>query len=76
MGDHWWLIGVAILVVSIACSYLHARNPEPNDGCPECTHEAGLDGKRCDHVEHFNGWSSERCRCDNDWHGNYESTAA
>ena len=80
MGDYWWLllIGAGMWSVLLVCSYLHLRHPESNpDACPQCQHEAGLDDRRkhCPEQDDYNGWSSSRCRCQNDYHWNYESTA-
>lgn len=78
MGDHWWLIlvGAAIWTPMLIAAYRHLRNPKTNpDACPRCKHECGVDGTHCENVDDDNGWSSSRCRCQNDYHWNYESTA-
>ena len=39
------------------------------DACPDCDHEAGLDGDLCGN---YSGWVTDRCKCQN-W--KYELTA-
>lgn len=78
MGDHWWLIlvGSAIWTSLLIAAYRHWRHPRANpDACPRCEHECGVDGTHCENVDHDNGWSSSPCRCQHDFHWNYESTA-
>lgn len=79
MGDYWWLllIGGSFWVVFIACTISYLRNPDTNPhACPECGHEHGLNKQRkhCGAQDDNNGWSSDLCRCQNDYHWNYEST--
>lgn len=75
LGWHHWPMGWMVLAgagmwgVLLVCSYLHWRHPDINpNACPECGHEAGLDGPRCSEVDDLNGWSSHRCGCRHDYH--------
>jgi hypothetical protein len=70
----WWLVGVAMWAVLLWCAYLHFRHPEA-EGCPSCGHEAGLDGEHCSEQDDYNGWASDLCKCQNDYHWNHESVA-
>lgn len=71
-----WLVivGVGFWVVLAVCSVLYLRKPEANNGCPGCRHEIGLDerGKHCNGQDDNNGWSSDICQCENDYHWRYE----
>jgi hypothetical protein len=71
MQDHWWLIllGAAIWTPMLIAMF---RQPEASGGCPKCGHETGRDGSHCAGVEDYNDW----CRCQHDYHWNYESVAS
>jgi hypothetical protein len=77
MGERWYLLvaGGAIWAPMIYAAIAHFRKPVAG-GCPRCSHSCGVDGKHCEHVDDNNGWSSDRCQCQHDWHWNYESTTA
>lgn len=74
----WWvlLIGVAMTatILTLALRGMLANKANP-DACPECSHEIGLNSssRHCDGQDDHNGWSSDLCRCRNDYHWNYES---
>lgn len=76
MGNYWWLIGVAMWVVIVGAIVFGKKSSNPA-ACPSCDHEAGLDDRRrhCPEQDDHNGWSSDRCRCQNDYHWRYESAA-
>lgn len=83
MGGTLWMYvaGAGMWAVLIASAWSERRWPAaPNpDACPECSHECGLSelgrGQHCEHIDDNNGWSSDRCECQNDYHWNYEATA-
>lgn len=79
MGDYWWLAllgGVAMWTPLLIAIFRGPPPPDP-DSCPECGHQDGLNKARthCPAQDDHNGWSSDLCRCQNDYHWNYESTA-
>ncbi|OYN80403.1 hypothetical protein CG716_09730 [Mycolicibacterium sphagni] len=81
MGDYWWLIAPALMIVPFLGAWLEKRfGDDPADdvdaiGCPECSHEAGLDpgGNCCSAVEAIGGWVDGGCTCQNDYHWRFES---
>jgi hypothetical protein len=68
LGCGMWAVMIAVMVFG--------KKAEPDDGaCRECGHEAGLDGSHCaDEIPDDGGWRQpETCRCQNDYHWNFES---
>jgi len=80
MGEMAWVlaIGGAIMWAPLLWAvYQRIFHPQPDDldACPACGHEIGLDERRrhCAGQDDHNGWSSDLCKCQNDWHWRYES---
>jgi hypothetical protein len=76
VGDFGWVllvIGFGMLAVMVG-AVIFGKKPE-NFGCPKCEHEAGLDERRrhCDDADQDSGWSGGACRCQHDYHWNFES---
>jgi hypothetical protein len=81
MGDYWWLMAPALMLVPVIAIWWQKHHPDEDDeersACPRCHHEFGLDDslKHCGEVDDIGGWVSSDCGCQADYHWNYESTA-
>jgi len=79
MGEIWWALAICAAmtaaVFALATYGMLNDKPDPN-ACPECGHESGLNTRssHCGGQDDHNGWASDLCKCQNDWHWNYEST--
>lgn len=74
-----WLLLVGVLMAGtiFALAVRGMLQAPDEDACPSCEHAFGLSPSRkhCGAQDDHNGWSSDLCRCDNDYHWNYASTA-
>lgn len=75
MGQYWPLAMGAVMWGVFICAWVRHKWMKNLSACPQCEHESGLDdtGKRCGTVEDFSGWVTDRCKCQNDYHWNYDS---
>lgn len=78
MWGHWPLIaaGVAMWAPLVVAAWRKLNSDDDRPGCPTCGHEAGLDGPHCAEQDDHNGWASDLCRCQHDYHRDYESVSA